>query len=456
MPPGLLAIGNMESIVDERGRRLVAEKVVRVADARRDRGTGAATSVGFHLLLATLALWPLRGALETTSLVAPSERDPTVFFVDALPPDPPALPGLNPAEPGQDGAAIRPPGESTSVTIRGFTFDFSKVGQRTAFLFPFLTPGLSIDRFVPPPKPPDAHVRVPAEFIHAGKPPVEAIKPPLVLTDSAFETLIDKSWSRRDRWGKFQAVARLTDAYDPDSGRLPEVLRAYAERNGLQPYADPGIRDPRLWTELQIAADHVEFIGLISQYVSEHPSTRAAIELLFMLDKLAQASRDALITLLDTEPYGDLTLTRQANLDALTFIVQLRHHFNDVLAAKGLSARELLGLYYDNVRIKILNAILSTSPDGYRASDAHFLMGGIYWRQGRKVEAVQSWRHVSIRPDSAYGESNADIVAEMRAADNRPGISEREIERILTADYGRWITSSLDRLRKFGYRIDGY
>jgi hypothetical protein len=38
-----------------------------------------------------------------------------------------------------------------------------------------------------------------------------------------------------------------------------------------------------------------------------------------------------------------------------------------------------------------------------------------------------------------------------------PAANEREINRILQADYGRWIVASIDRLKKFGYRrLDQY
>jgi hypothetical protein len=71
---------------------------------------------------------------------------------------------------------------------------------------------------------------------------------------------------------------------------------------------------------------------------------------------------------------------------------------------------------------------------------------------------VRSWRQVTIDPDDAYILTNTEMMTEMRAAAGRPGagVSEREIERILAADYGRWIVASIDRLKKFGYRIDGY
>ena len=61
--------------------------------------------------------------------------------------------------------------------------------------------------------------------------------------------------------------------------------------------------------DMDIAADHADFIELIADYAVRHPSTKATTELLFLLDKLTQASFDALTTLLNTEPRRDLRWT---------------------------------------------------------------------------------------------------------------------------------------------------
>jgi hypothetical protein len=87
----------------------------------------------------------------------------------------------------------------------------------------------------------------------------------------------------------------------------------YVEQNGLQPYADPGERDHRLWAQLAVAADHADFIGFISRYASEHPSSKATTDLLFLLDTLVQANLNDLATLMSAEPSEDLALTRRSS-----------------------------------------------------------------------------------------------------------------------------------------------
>jgi hypothetical protein len=103
-----------------------------------------------------------------------------------------------------------------------------------------------------------------------------------VLSDSALQSLIDQSWSRRDRWRTFQPIVKLAERYNADIGKLPTVLHAYLDQNGTQPYVDSTVLDPRVWLQLGLAADHVDWVGFISRYASEHPSTRATTELLFL------------------------------------------------------------------------------------------------------------------------------------------------------------------------------
>src|SRR4029078_10981491 len=55
-------------------------------------------------------------------------------------------PGLQPIDPG-DADDLRPPRGSALVSVPGFEFDAGKIESRAALLFPFLTPGLSLERF---------------------------------------------------------------------------------------------------------------------------------------------------------------------------------------------------------------------------------------------------------------------------------------------------------------------
>jgi hypothetical protein len=369
-----------------------------------------------------------------------------------------SFPGLKPIDPTDDAAFPRPGDESTEVSVPGFTFDFRKVADRATLLFPFLTPGVALERFALTPKS-EVRDRLHNPLAAAREDPHQGSrKPPLALDGVALQSLIDKSWSRRDRWSAFQHIVKLAETYSSDTGKLPDVLHAYLKQDGLQLYADTTIRDPRLWTQLGLAADHVPFVGFISRYASDHPSTEAATELLFLLDALAEASLDALVTLLNIDPGQDLQWTRGANRDAFSLIVNLRRHFKAHLERRGLASAEALRTYYDNVRLAILAGILRTTPHAYRASDARYLMGAIYWRQGRPADALASWRDMTIDPTDNYVTAYSEILTAVR--DGAGGASQRlgarQINRVLDGEHGRWLSLSFDRLRQFGYRFDTF
>jgi hypothetical protein len=339
-----------------------------------------------------------------------------------------------------------------ALNIPGFMFDFAKIGERATTLFPFLALKMSFE-----PAEPAARATSSRLINPFAEPPEDTSAPPLVISDQELQALVDKTWSRRRRWTPFQPIAAMAAAFNPDTGRLPALLRAYVEQNALQPYVDANIRDPRLWTELGIAADHGDFVDFIARYAAEHPSTKATTELLFLLEKLAQGSYDALITLLDTRPMQDLLWTRDSNREAHKLVVTLQRYYSLELERRGLLEREELKLHYDNVRLRILNGIVSTTPRGYRANDARFLIGGVHWRAGKTADAVRVWREMSIDPT----DSDVALYSELLGAIQSDAASGQKLDRIrvinvVSAERGRWIDFSYTRLRQFGYRFESF
>jgi hypothetical protein len=405
-------------------------------------------SAAFHVLVLMAAI-----RLESGSLAVAAGRDattpnePTVVLVESLPP---SASGIE-TEPAPGNLGIQVDEESSRVALPGFTFDFGKVVKRATALFPFLGRSLALDRVTAPARR-RTRARLPNPLAQA---PSDVRKPPLVLGNAALQSVIDKSWSRRDRWQVFHAVAALANAHSPNQGRLPALLSAYVAQNGLQPYIDAGTRDPRLWVELGLAADHADFIDFVGGFASRNPSTKATTELLFLLDKLAQGSLDALSTLVDTDPSESLGWTRRANGDAFNAIVTIRNYYRLLLEQKGLMSGQALKAHYEGVRLDILESILLTTPDGYRAGDARFLIGAIYWKQGKAASARRVWKEIVVDPEDRYAAASAEIAAAMRAAEER-GLDARRINRILEYEHGRWVSFSFDRLWEFGYRFDTF
>jgi len=339
---------------------------------------------------------------------------------------------------------------STAIEIPNFSFDYGRIANRAAQLFPFVTAALLLD--------PIREVSARAKQAGLSNPYTTRIrasdKPPLTLSDEAAQALVDKIWSRRDRWPGFNAVAALMKSHDPDAGSLPAVVRRYREQNLLQPYVETEIRDPRLWTMLAIAADHTDFIGFATRYVAEHPFTRTATEMLFMLDDMAQGSRDAMLTLLDINPETDLWWTNNANRDARDLIVVLQRYYRTRLEQRGIGSKEGVQLLYDSVRLVILDAIVATTPAGYRAGDARFLLGSIYWSNGRLDDALRTWSEMTIDRTNHYAESSAAVLSALSSDTTR--VDCAEINQILLTERRRWNDFWSGRLRKFGYNFETY
>jgi tetratricopeptide (TPR) repeat protein len=285
------------------------------------------------------------------------------------------------------------------------------------------------------------------------------------LTDAELQSLVDGAWARRDRWRAFEPLSRLADAHDADAGALPRLLQRYVDQDSLQPYADQSSRDPRLWAQLGLAADHVDFIRFIRLYAAAHPSTRATTELLFLLDRLAEASRDALSVLRGSDPSEQLGWTHASYPQAYRLLTQIRAYVENALVRLDLRTEDAITAHYERTRLGILEAIVRTTPEGYRASDARFLIGEVYWRQQRVDEAIGCWSAMVVASGDSRAVPAGNLLRALRAyppALSKTGTSlvsaqlRREIDQILKNEHGRWVMFSYDRLRQFGFRFDTY
>jgi hypothetical protein len=364
----------------------------------------------------------------------------------------PGDPIVPPADESKDLDPLIVENAPTTLIIQNFTFDFGKVSERATALFPFLSLQLSSDG-----PPIDRGVAARRRLVNpfASGTPGDS-NPPLVLSESALQTVVDSAWSRRYRWRVFRPVRELISKYNGDTGRLPLLLRRYADETMLQPYLDTEIPDMRLWTELGIAADHTDYIAFITKYASEHPSSKATTELLFLLDKLAQGSYDALATLVGMNP-ARMEWTRSTNRDAYDLFNTMRRYYRSELALKNLDDYVALRLFFDRIRVAILSGIVRTTPNAYRASDARFVIGSIYWRQLRENEAVRWWREMTVNPEDAYHEAASRVLeAIRRAGPNLQRIDRGAVNDALESERRKWVDFWENRLERFGYSFDVY
>jgi hypothetical protein len=421
---------------------------------KRDIPAFALSAAAHALLLMAPLLW-----MRTPHVGVPGPAKPRAMAVVLVPPEDPQFAGLNPVPDDSDDPPFDRP--DRPLSLGHFTIDVTKIAKRAKVLFPFLTPGLSLELFAL--RRQDDPLR-PLENPFKKAPDRQPdAAPPLSLSPPALQAIVDRSWARRDRWPVSQPVWALADRHDPDAGDLPRLLRAYGEQDMGQYYYDAraSVRDPRFWTEMALAADHVDFIGFIRRYVSAHPSTRATTELLFILDKIAEGSRNILETLRTTDAPGQLEYTRENAPDAYRLAGELQQYYEDVLRTKGLRTPEDISAAYGRTRLEVLNGILRTTPHGYRAGDARFLIGTVYWRQLRYPDAMASWCQMTVDSDEVYADTARGILAAIEGsaacrATTTPTALERAVNLVLDRQEEHSWDFQFDRLRQFGYRVDTF
>ena len=419
------------------------------------RASGFGVSVTVHVLLVMLAVW-LAPRVTSVALHGNSSNTPTIRFV------PPEVVVPAPADEGratkaldivpEDNLGIKLGESASTLAIPGFTFNFSKVIARAGSLFPFVTGTRDLERIAATALLPRAVKGLTNPF---GRGAEGGGLPNLVLSGAELQALVDGAWARRDRWKAFVTLVPTIADHNADEGALPDLMRAYVEQNGLQPYVENDIHDPRLWTQLGVVADHSLFIDFISQYVARHPSTKTGTELLFLLDTLIQGSYDTLSALLEVIPEVDLHWTHEANPAAYDAIVTIQQHYRAELEHRNLATRAALRLYFDEARISVLTNLIETTPGRYRENDARFLIGSIYWRQGREGAAVGVWSSLRSVPSDRYADASAAILDVLRARSGA-NVDHARINRVLDGERGRWISFSHDRLKQFGYRFSTF
>jgi hypothetical protein len=404
-------------------------------ETRSRRIVSLSLSSGLHAALVAALVFSLVRGLP---VMAPGER---IVAVVELPPLPEPTVADVIADNQQRDAADQ--GEETLALPAG-EIDISRIRARQDALFPLLTEGL--------PDLTSARGRTGtregalAWYVPeaAGKAETRALS----LTDAELNRLVDKSWSRLERWRSFAEIATLVSEHDPNAGRAADLVRTHIDRNLLQPYQLTRHADAQFWVLLHLAVDQEPVIRFVERFVRDHPGSRVATELLFFLDELVMANHTTLFTLLVTEPERDLTTTRAADPQAYDLAVAIHRRYVGLLRERQLDSPEGIGRTYDDIRTRILTTIIQTTPDGYGAADARYLLGRILWNQERRAEAMETWR--AIQPDDrgVYASFYERIRPEVLSPSP---LTMGRISAALGAEYGAWRKSSEARLRQFGY-----
>jgi hypothetical protein len=406
-------------------------------------GGAFGASIAIHAAIA--------GWLALSTYVPPlrSKQPAKSIEVVLLPPNEDSqYPGLKPVERSRGGAPL----DHLSGERQIAGADIDRIGAHLFVLFPFVNPGLALDAFFAA-APSSSRLLFDNPYARRRAQQVPQQGHRLAMTDAQLQALVDTSWTRAHRWKAFEPIRQLIQNGAADDSRLAKLIALYRDQNALQPYADGPIRDLRLWAQLGLAADHADFIGFVRGYATAHPSTKVTTELLFLIDTLAQANADALAMLVETNQPGDLEWTKDTHPRAFLLAREIQRVYARDIVRFGLTSRPAIDAFYGRGRLSLLMRILQTTPDGYRADDARFLMGEILWNQGDTDAALGLWRGMNAGPsDAPY----AAAIAQLRTAVQPAQPDARNIRYILRNQQGRWLSFSDDRLRRFGYRADTY
>ncbi len=328
------------------------------------------------------------------------------------------------------------------LDLPGGAIDIARIRARQHDLFPLLTDGV--------PALTGARDKVLVWFDDAAPAGDDRS---LTLSDAALNRVVDRAWSRRDRWRSFVEIATLISAHDPDTGQSAQLVRAHIERNLLQPYDLHLQPETIFWGLLGLAVDQRPFIEFIERFVREHPRSRTATELLFLLDALAEANRSTLLVLFWTEPRRDLPVTREVDPGAYDLAVAIRGRYMDILERRSLASAAGIEGFYDDIRARILTTILETTPDGYGAADARYLLGRIRWAQERRAEAIDIWRLIEPDARGVYAPFYDRITPEVLASSSN---AYGRISAALGAHRIAWQRDSRARLKQFGLTSTDY
>jgi len=406
--------------------------------ARFVRGGGG--SATFHaLLIALLAV--AGGGTVAMPAVQPSPRVVALPSLGATFDTPPRREPESPFREQPD----EPVPEHLPLTVRNFvsgeefTIDLARIRQHRNDLFPFVTWDLRVlnDR----PAASGAGIAWPSAFAPASG----TTSAPLTLSPGAMQALIDRAWSRRDRWTNLSELVTLARQYDPDAGDLATAFNGYVTQNVPQPYEDWALPDPVFWITVTLAADDASILQFTIDYLKEHPASRVSTELLFLLDQSAETSCDVLGDVLKAGT-TDLPLegTRRGNLDAYDLATSLAAAYRQWLVKYRVNAAERCA----TARTMILRRIIDTSPDGYGAADARFRLGELLWTTGRRDEAVAWWRGMTTDERTVY----ARAARELRGAIDDGAVTGNpaRINGLLLAEARRWRERAGSRLDYFG------
>ncbi len=220
----------------------------------------------------------------------------------------------------------------------------------------------------------------------------------LVLADSEMQGILD-GLITKPKNVQFYEIRKYAERYHPDEGDLPKLMQRFYFENivrlaydTLTIFEDSLISYTIDYFEEQL--NEKELFDYALGYIREHQGSKTSVEFLFILENLFAIHKQALENM-----FNSYNIAKEERLlfkddSMLTTIISVYERYTNSLRENGLDTEEKILQEYDNTKIKILEQIIKTTPNGYRLDDALYKMGLVYWLQENNNQAIEYWKMI--------------------------------------------------------------
>ncbi len=247
-------------------------------------------------------------------------------------------------------------------------------------------------------------------------------------------------------------------SYHKDKGDLPVGVRELYYKN-LQRIAFVFSDDPTYFMVdyFQENLNKEDFLIRAMELVSRHRNTKTSAEMLFALEDIYEIQMRAWKQFFKfSEEEESLAAGREQEIRIAT-LRAVKERYQKVLENKDIKDYNQLSKIYFKRREEIINEILNT-PEQYRAQDALFELGTIYWQKGEEYQnpedfekAKEIWLKIPVTP--ATGEFlNEETYNILREELKHNPVSTHRVGNILRRGTQRNIQEKSERERRLLYR----
>jgi len=202
--------------------------------------------------------------------------------------------------------------------------------------------------------------------------------------------------------------------FDPNEGDLPRFVRELYYEN-LQRIA-PQFNQDKTYFAIDYyheALNKEDFLRKALAVVSKKKGTKYATEILFAIENIYEIQAHALDLLFTVKNQIEKMRPEEKNNIRIQTLEKVIQRYIPLAASKGIQNSEQAFQHYYLKRVEVLEYLLAQTPENYRAKDAMFLKGRVFWSSA-KVQDSRSWpasnRAVDIWKQIAHLSDSGDFI----------------------------------------------